>query len=142
MAYSLASRQRLALAGLGLLLCAAPAAANYPPHPQLKVDWTFKIDVHLEHPYLHNLAPWWTYFPQDDHLMAQGPRPSFYPTWPQPFPPGSNDSAPMSLPQAQRPRGPIVYQHRPFTPSARTFSSWVQPVSYYSNQAPSYWFGR
>lgn len=140
MAYLLVSRQRLGLAGLVVLFASGPVAAQVP---QLKVDCTFKVDVKLQDPYLQNLAPWWTYFPQDPHLMAAGSRPSVYPSWPQPFPPETpKDGSSMSRPQGQRPPGPMVDRRTPFSPTAQAYPSWVQPAGYYSTQAPSYWYGR
>jgi hypothetical protein len=139
MAYLMCLRRRIALAGFLLLACTAPVSAQLP---QMKVDFTFKVDIQCQDPYMQNLAPWWTYFPHDPQLIAMGSRPSHYPTWPQPFPPeGSQGGAPMSRPQQMRPPGPVV-QQRPFAPTAQSPPAWVRPVSYSSAQPPSYWYAR
>ena len=75
-------------------------------------------------------------------MMAQGPRPNLYPSWPQSFPPDAQkEGAPMNRPVGQRPPGQVVQLRSPYSPVAQAYPTWIQPAGYVT-QAPSYWYGR
>lgn len=70
--------------------------------------------------------PWYTYWPYDSYF--QTPANPCFPYWPTMSPSAPPAAAaPATLPQVQ----PARYQ-------APTY----QPVGYYPQQAPSYWYGR
>jgi len=94
-------------------------------------------------------APWYAYWPYDGHF--QTPAPTGYPYWPAPMTAGgyhaaANYSGPGPQGYANHGMPPMaqpmpyatqqMVQPMPYAPPA------VQPVSYYPQQAPSYWYGR
>ncbi len=83
------------------------------------------------------VGPWYQYFPYEAHFQSAAP--IAYPYWPtQTLPP--QDAAAYQYQPAQYPFAvpPQAGQMR----QASYQSPFVQPVGYYYNQAPSYWYGR
>ncbi len=137
----------LGLAGLAWCLAHQPAQAfgeRILP-PGVTIDAGFNAWFKVYTPYkvsMKNLAPWYTYFPADPSLRGP-PAASPYPNWPTPFPPAPTpipNMAPRANPGSGGP--PPNPQAAPAPPIASMGSPLVQPVSYYGNAVPSYWYGR
>lgn len=119
---------RLAIATLSLGLFARAAPANDWHFPTIR--FTFKVGVDVQSPHDPKpSAPWWAYFPQENHATAPPAGPA-YPHWPASFP----QSGQSVTPPQQINTGPNVVFG--WTPSA------VQPASYLQAPPPSYWYGR
>jgi hypothetical protein len=118
---------------LGLAPCTAFAHGRQgaqcgPRGFPFKVTWNFQFDIHAT-ACPQPTAPWWAYFPVDNHQMTPASGPTF-PNWPAQFPPNVHPtSAPVAAPAAPN----MVYVPAPLP---------VQPVGYYQAPPPSYWYGR
>ena len=105
-----------------LAVSAAMVRADCGP---VKIDagLYWKFDVKLGCGSYCPKAPWYAYFPYDPNMQRPGPV-NPYPVWPQPFPP------------AVQPMPPATPQL-----STSSYSSGIQPASYYPGGVPSYWYG-
>ena len=124
------TRLWLAALALGLAPCTAFANGRECGHRPRGFPFTvtsnFHFDIHVTR-CPQPTAPWWAYFPKDEHQMAPASGPVF-PNWPAQFPP-ADQPAPAGAPAAAN----MVFGGTPLS---------VQPVGYYQGQVPSYWYGR
>jgi hypothetical protein len=147
---------------LGTVVLAVPAScrADGWPLPPVKVDCGAKawFNVHvLDWSQCATLGPWYLYYPYQAHFQTPPPI-GPYPNWPSPMlPPPAYGPRPV-VPGLSAPGAPSVPQMPPAAPVQGPGGQdaqgpplsylqprqqpTMQPVGYFYNPVPAYWYGR